>query len=195
MDMIDKLAQAGKLTPEQVARVRERVYTFMKLAHDNPEFHREAMKKLGADWGRLGQEVSKNVVSGIALAGTLGVVSAGIGAGQEALRRYTAKRDLQTGFDNMLAANPELKRMGDKKRMQAIYTTLHTFNPDYAKDPLVSGTFVDNALAQERVDVGMINSVVDAQDKIRKGRPVLPDLLGPMSAVASIASNLQKQKP
>lgn len=192
MDMIEKLAEAGKLTPEQVARVRERVYDFMKLAHDDPEFHREAMEKLSVDWGRLGTEIGKNVISGVALAGALGVVSVGVGAGQDALKAYTSKRELKDGFATMLAANPGLKRQGDPKRMKAIYSTLHRFNVDYAKDPLVAGTFVDNAMAQERVDVGTINAVVDAQAKIQKGRPQPPDFLQPMNAIVSIAKNLQK---
>jgi hypothetical protein len=191
MDMIEKLAAAGKLTPEQVARVRKTVYEFMKTAHDDPAFHREAMEKLAVNWGQLGTEVGKNVVSGVALAGALGVISAGVGAGQEAIKSFTRKKDVREGFDTMLAANPTLKG-GDKGRMKAIYSTLHNFNPDYAKDPLVAGTFVDNAMAQERVDVGTINSVVEAQSKIRQGKQPGPDFLGHMGAISGIAKNLQK---
>jgi len=166
MDFVDKLASAGKLTPDQVQRIRQDVYEFMKHADENPDFHREALSKLGATGGQFWKDLGIGTAAGVAAT----AIATGLGlAGKKGLEhyeKYRNKHDFKAQYDSMLATNPHLKNH-DQNRVKIIFGTLQTFNPAYAKDPLVAGTFVQNAIDMDRVDVNTINAIVTAREKLR----------------------------
>lgn len=165
MDIIEKLSSAGELTPEQVRRIRKNVDEFMKAAHADPEFHQEAMDKLGgpvAEWGKM---IGTTVATGLALAGA----TEGVRQGVDFLGRLREKRNLKKSYEQMMGLSPGLKEY-DKNRVQAAFATLSNFNPAYAKDPIVAGTFVQNAMDMNRIDVGTINALVSSRAQLDKDK-------------------------
>lgn len=72
-----------------------------------------------------------------------GAVAAGIAYALAGDMYDAAKRGITKtrNYQNMLAANPELKQMPAKQVQQA-FSVLHHFNPEFASDPTVSGAWV-----------------------------------------------------
>lgn len=165
MDIIEKLSSAGELTPEQAQRIRKNVEAFMKTAHADPEFYHEAMDKLGggvADWGKM---IGTTLATGLALAGA----TEGVRQGVDALGRLREKRNLKKSYEQMMNLSPGLKDH-DKTRVQAAFQTLSNFNPAYARDPIVAGTFVQNAMDMNRIDVNTINTLVSSRAQMDKDK-------------------------
>jgi hypothetical protein len=70
----------------------------------------------------------------------------------------------------MLRENPDLQKhpMG-AKAVQGVFSTLHRFNPEFAGDPLVAGTFVRNHLESadpKRIDIGTLTNLVSARKNL-----------------------------
>lgn len=174
MDFLDNLASEGKLDSAQVSRIRRNTYEFMKTAHDNPNFHREALMKLSGV-GKTVKSFSKSVgkrlenaapdlvAQMLASAAIVGGAAAGTGI-YKALRDPVERR---SSFKNMINMAPKLKAQ-DPEMVRAAFNTLHRFNPGYAKDPLVAGTFVQNALDWERIDMTQVNALVKADSDMKK---------------------------
>jgi hypothetical protein len=72
------------------------------------------------------------------------------------------------GYRRMMKENPWLEEQDDKT-VKKFYSTLHRFNPEMAKDPLVAGSYMKQRL-QFR-DVGIqptdVASLVDVQKKLQ----------------------------
>lgn len=103
------------------------------------------------------------------LAGGIGLALAG-DATDWIRRGLTKSRD----YKRMLASNPDLKEK-PANQVQAIFSTLHRFNPDFASDPVVSGSFVRNHvdLAGEgagAVGLDSMKNLVDARKNLHESK-------------------------
>lgn len=195
--VIKKLAAEGRLTPEQAANAEARANAFVKAAQANPRLMEEAMEKLGLGnplggalrnlWkGFRSPFVQEEAPKGIAgaIGSSMGhllpptlastIVLGGLGLGTEAGRSLVSgtKDHIQKarGFKSMIEANPALKEY-DSEAVQRAYNTLHRFNPSYASDPLVAGTFVATAVDQARMDTGTVNQLVRARRELSSASP------------------------
>jgi hypothetical protein len=160
MGIIEKLASAGYLTGEQATRARENARAFIAEMDSDPSFPKSA----GFGGDVMGHLDPAKTVAGIISAGL--IVGAATG-GRDIYDAVKGKITHHRSFGKMMEMNPALKNH-DKKMVNAAFNTLHRFNPDYASDPLVAGTFVQNALDMSRVDVGTVNSLVDANSKLQR---------------------------
>lgn len=165
--IVEKLASGGHLTEEQVERIGETVHEFMKEAQENPELMRESLEKLGFGETMMSHPIAGRVLKGLALGAGSALGVAGVGAGITAIQDL--KRDLEKAryYKTMLEHNPELKGQGvDSKMVQRHFNTLYKFNPEYATDPMVAGTYVVNSLEMARPNLDMINNMVRARKDI-----------------------------
>lgn len=130
-----------------------------------------AMKSFGKSVGGGALSVGK----GVALTAMSGIGLALAGDAYDAIRRGITKT---RNYKGMLASNPDLK---DKPahQVQAIFSTLHRFNPDFASDPVVSGSFVRQhvELAQGEegsgaVGLDALKSLVDARKGLTESRRI-----------------------
>jgi len=167
--LLEKLAQSG-LTEEQVQRAQERAEDFLKAASSNGSLRKELMEKMGfSPWSTVksvGQTAGKMFapVMGQTLAYT--AAGAALGGGAFAARRGYEAIESRLGkakaYKEMVEARPELKDR-DPKAVQRAFDSLYRFNPRYAKDPLVAGSFVDSVSSSERLDLGTVNALVSAR--------------------------------
>lgn len=182
MDLVEKMASEGLLTEEQVERIGRNVRDFMAEVDRNPALLKEATEKL-AGWQSYVKQLPENAGFGqralahakdlapFALA-TSGMGLA-MGYGHEAAKKgLTAVSDMYSkhkAYKTMLEENPELAK-ADPNVTQKAFNTIYRFNPHYAKDPLVAGTFVKNVIDQERMDIGTVSNLVQAHKHINESR-------------------------
>lgn len=170
--VMDKVAQLG-LTREQAERAQQRADSLLKQASEDPALYKELMEKLGLNpWGgmkRIGR-TARDWFPGM-MGQTLALTAAGaaVGGGAHLAR---AAVDATTGsigkakaYQDMMEARPELREK-DPKAVQRAFDSLYRFNPQYAKDPLVAGSFVDSVSSNERLDVGTVNTLVAARKNL-----------------------------
>lgn len=113
----------------------------------------------------------------LALVGGAGIAGGGKlwHMGADALA-HTGK---QKAFDQMLREDPELKRMhsSNPKKVRAHFNTLFRFNPEMAKDPLVSSSFVKGTAQQDFLAHKTVGDLIEARAKMRPDKPIsLPSL-------------------
>lgn len=125
-----------------------------------PGMGRSAGEFARSTGGRIGAEIPKAI--GGAVAG-LGVAAAGAAAGKiyEAL---TKRRD----FKAMLEHNPQLAdaHAQDPKGFNQLYSTLRTMNPEFARDPLVAGSYMDRMVQNPSGIGGMATELLGARDRM-----------------------------
>ena len=170
---LKKLAADGIITEEQAERAEAWAKDFMKLAAEDPDLELEALKKLA--YNAFLKDVGKNVVIGLATALAAGAVTAGMGKAKQIFSDAKKPREMETGFQSMMQAAPHLRSV-DENKARGAFRTLHTFNPHYAQDPLVAGTFVQQAMDVERMDLPMVNQLVETNWKIQQGKRAPSDL-------------------
>jgi hypothetical protein len=94
-------------------------------------------------------------------------------AGQLAAEAYGGIRGAVQkahGFKSMIKHNPSLAKH-DRKKVQAIYNTLHNVSPDLAKDPVVSSSWVNRMMYQdEYVDPRTMSDLATAQQRMSQSR-------------------------
>lgn len=121
---------------------------------------RGAAQAAGAvDWKRGAKFVAGAAAAGIAL--NLG------GDMYEAVKRGLTKG---RHYKAMLEANPELRAKGNLPFVKRHFNTLHKFNPEYASDPHVAGSYIKSNVDLESDDIGAIHSLVKARAEIQKAR-------------------------
>lgn len=183
MNLVEKLASEGLLTSEQVERIGRNVSDFLDRFDNDPGFRKEAMEKLG--WENLVKALKDKPNAGFferayaqahdvapLLAGSVGLGALLGGAtdlGHKALGALQKKVHKARSYKTMMEKNPNLSE-ADPVTVEDAFNTLYRFNPTYAEDPLVAGTFVKNILDQERVDIGTISNLVAARKQIVDAR-------------------------
>jgi len=134
-----------------------------KAAMADPDFREAAqmMSKEGSFW--------KNVAvgtAGLALAPVAyGVGQMGVGAVQKAYQSLTEGKQKAQAYSEMMKVHKKQLGSEDKSKIQTAFNSLWGLNPDMAKDPLVSGTYVTKA-----IDYGGVTTQEAAQlIQARKG--------------------------
>ena len=167
--VLEKLAQAG-LTGEQIQGAQARAEGVLKEANRDMAFRKELLEKMGfAPWETakrtFGPALGKSMAA-VAAGGLIGLGATAAQKGYEAVEKGMGKAQ---AYKDMMSARPELKDR-DPKAVQRAFDSLYRFNPSYAKDPLVAGSFVDSVSSSERLDLGTVNSLVTAR-KSMSGTP------------------------
>jgi hypothetical protein len=111
------------------------------------------MKKAGM-MGGAATQLGVNIGSGIAMALA--------GDMYNAMKRGITK---STYYRNMLDANPDLKQM-DAKDVQNAFSTLHQFNPEFASNPHVAGSYVRKNAQFPEFDATQLNNLVSSHKNI-----------------------------
>lgn len=177
--LLEKLAQSG-LTKEQAQRAQQRAEGFLKDASSNWALKKELMEKMGfAPWEGLktvGQTAGRMFAPALGQSLAYAGAGAALAGGSIAARKGYEAIDRRLGkakaYNEMVQARPELKDR-DPKAVQRAFDSLYRFNPSYAKDPLVAGSFVDSISSSERLDLGTANALVTAR-KGMEGAPFDP---------------------
>lgn len=180
MSLVEKLAAEGHLTPEQVERIGENVRNFMDELDRNPALKKEAMEKLS--W----RSAVKNLPEEAGLfrragayaqdmaplfLGSAALTAAGTAASKlsrEGVNALSNSINKSRSYQKMLEEHPQLAD-ADPNQTEKVFNTLYTFNPHYAKDPLVAGTFVKNVMDQERLDIGSVGNLVSSRKALESG--------------------------
>jgi hypothetical protein len=181
VSVIEKLAREGHLTAEQVDRIGRSVADVLEAVERDPALRKEAMEKLGFGTflkdpslrkgfmrKTLGHmyDIAPMAAGGVALGGLVGAAQTlgekGIGAAAGSIQKASR-------YKKMVQENPDLAE-ADPNVTQRAFDTLHKFNPEYASDPMVAGTFVRNAVDQERIDIAAVNSLVQARKNMADQR-------------------------
>lgn len=139
----------------------------------------------------------RHFTRGLEAAGTAaGVAAAGIAVskGYDAIRDRIQK---PRAFKGMLGGSPGLKKM-DQKAVQMTFNSLYALNPEMAKDPLISASFVERHVGKaEGMSAG---AFIDPQTAhlVQKGRP--REMESPImrafstAGASSIADSVKGQK-
>jgi hypothetical protein len=122
-------------------------------------------KLTGGDMRSLGMNVGGKALGGAIGVGA-GLIGAGVGvAAQKLYDAATKARD----FRMMLEHNPDLEEMQQEKPklFNQAYSTLRTFNPMFAKDPIVAGSYMRNMMTDPLHAGGVVEKSLDYRDKMR----------------------------
>ena len=206
MNFIEKLAAEGHLTEEQVERIGRNVSEFMDAVRRDPSLRKEAMEKLalglptyfkdpilrktfmqkamGHAW-----DVAPLAAGAAAIGGAFGLAKKvgdlGVGTARDKIQKARA-------YKEMVNENPSLQHV-DPNVTQKAFNTLYRFNPEYAADPMVAGTFVRNVADQERLDIGTVNSLVQARRNLAD-RGQGPDYMGMAQTMGKITEEQRKAR-
>lgn len=178
-DVITKLAEAGHLTKERADEIRNTVAEFEKLAREDPEFHAEALEKIGGPFGVKAMDTAK-MLGGVALIG--GAMNL-IGDVYDTAKGAITK---SIHYKKMIEANPQF-RSADSGTIQRHFSTLHTFNPDYAADPSIAGEYISQRLEREGMDFNQLKNIIDAGKSLQgQRRQSMSEYLTSPSTVAGM---------
>ena len=186
MNLLEKLASEGKLTPEQVERIGRNVAEFKKAAEEDPKFRAEAKEKLAGFFDHINWK---------ATAGTM-AAAAGIQAGSNVIndvyQNVKGSVAKARNYKDMINANPELSRMNSRE-VQRHFSTLHKFNPDYASDPNVAGQYIQDSIQMERTPLEQVNALVKSRSDMAKARQ--SEQQGGMFDTSAMPAGLIQTKP
>lgn len=156
---------------------------------DRMNYLMEKAATLGARWDQFAKNSpmaakALGAVGGGA-AGVAGAALAGIAYSLAGDMYESAKRGLTKSrdFKSMLQENPDLKSLPSKS-VQRAFSVLHRFNPEFASDPVVAGSFVrrsatfgDDGMAG---DTKMLGELIQSRKNLgdMKKIPQVPDWKG-----------------
>ena len=181
MSHLGKSACAG-LTEEQAQRAKERAESLLKEASGDPKLFKELMEKMGfSPWeaaksfgsatGKWLPGLAAQTAAGMLVGGAIGV---GGSMMRKSVEATAGKLGKAKAYKQMIEARPELREK-DPKRVQMAFDSLYRFNPEYAKDPLVASSFVDNVATSERLDLNQVNALVSARKSMTDTAGAGPD--------------------
>lgn len=150
---------------------------WVQFANESPKAAEELQKEAN-DMGKWTQFAQRNPFAAKALgavgggaAGVAGAALAGIAYSLAGDMYDSVKRGLTKSRDykNMMQDNPDLKQL-DPRQVQRAFSVLHKFNPEFASDPIVAGSFVRRAATFEG-DVGFtapreLKELIDARKSL-----------------------------
>ena len=190
--VVEKLAASGHLTGEQVERVGTRVQSFMEELRGDPALMEKAAKSMG--FMEAAMPALKTLGFGAGVGIGAGALSLGAGAIGDAIGKHRDSIDKAKHYKEMIEVNPELADSNaDATMVQRHFNTLHKFNPEYASDPVVAGTYVQNALEFSRPNIEAINNLVNARKNLAQSKPqsMLPGMVG--AGVGEATTTFAKQ--
>lgn len=173
-DIIEKLAEAGHLSDDQIERINRRVADFIKAAEKDPELYAEAQEKVGSFFDTLatgakgfGKAVGQQTAAAAAGALALGVVGGTSALAGEAYRSMKESREKAKAYKDMMADAGDRLEGIPPKQIQQSFNTLHATNPDYAKDPVVAAEFIRETSRSEAYPFQLLKMMGDS----RRDRP------------------------
>jgi hypothetical protein len=103
-------------------------------------------------------------VIGAGASAAVGAGVAGVGAAAAHIHDAATKR---RDFVRMMDLNPDLHdaHARDPKLFAQMYSSLRTFNPAFARDPLVAGTFL-RRMSESVVPGGVLTEALSLRDKV-----------------------------
>lgn len=105
---------------------------------------------------------------GLALgAGLIGAANVGMGAIAKAYQSLTEGRDKAQAFSEMMSSHKQLGQE-DKRKVQQAFNTLYRFNPEAARDPLTSGSFVQKAVDYGAVTTDEVGKIIKSRKELRE---------------------------
>jgi len=107
--------------------------------------------------GRFG-----NAAAGIAAGAATGIAYSLAGDMFESLKRGISKTH---NYRSMLKENPDLKDL-PAKNVQKAFSTLHRFNPEFAGDPTVAGSFVRRQSQFPEFDTNQLANLIGARKNL-----------------------------
>lgn len=180
MSVIDKLAEAGYLSDEQVSRVQDNARAFVEALEADPVLRKEAEMKLAAPvmMGAM-DDIARSpsfmdvLKKGLKYTGAGALLAGGALAGEAAVRHgFQAIHGALTKgkyYKQMIEANPDLGEE-NAKHVQRAFNTLHKFNPEFASDPLVAGGYVRSAVQMGQFPAQTARELVSARKDMASTR-------------------------
>ena len=135
----------------------------------NPVDDYLSMKKEAVNWGQIGHTALEGAAGGIAGAGVLAL-------GAAALKALGAMRKRKE-FSGMMGANPDLSEFHreNPKQFNQHYNSFRGMNPRFAKDPVVSGTYMRSmSMSPETAGKAIVESMESAGKAQRGVRMKVP---------------------
>lgn len=101
-----------------------------------------------------------------------GAMAAGVALNLGGDLYEAAKRGLTKGrhYKKMLEANPDLRGKAKTPFVRRHFNTLHRFNPEYAGDPNVAGSYVRQNMEMATDDLNGIHALVKARRDVQSAR-------------------------
>lgn len=205
--LLQKMAAINMLDEVQIAAVRERANALAERvvkAGLSPKKFQAGLEKRAQ--GPLAPPVSITGKQALILAGVgLGaaalqpLLSHGLTKGVDAISRALTKGG---DFKKMMESNPGLAEL-DSTMVNRAFSTLHRFNPEYASDPLIAGSWIRRNVewAPGEMPMDVVRDLVGARKTIREGRPRMDvdlgftrDLAGEVVAPPDVARSAYLQQ-
>lgn len=111
-------------------------------------------QRMGHAAGQLG--------GGLAMGVAGGILTAIAGDAYDAIKRGLTKG---RNFKAMIEENPDLKQLPSKD-VQRAFSVLHQFNPEFASNPTVAGSFVRRQAQFAEFDPNQLNTLVGARNNL-----------------------------
>ena len=173
-------------SPEECALARKSADSLVKRASYDETAHRtlrQFKKKIAFDVASAAQNVGESVGASALAALGFGAANALVDQTGKAINAMGEKKRKQQAYVNMMAINEELQQ-ADPERVGLAFDTLYTFNPDYAKNPLVASEFVQQVIDSARLPINTVNDLVRARDSIARANSSAPYLRPDMAPIA-----------
>jgi hypothetical protein len=192
-----------------VDRIGHNVRDFMAEVDKNPALLKEATEKL-AGWQsyvkklpeeatfmqRAGAHAKDLAPFALATSGLGLAMGYGHDAARSAVKGMSDVYSKHQAYKTMLEENPALVN-ADPNVVQKAFNTIYKFNPHYAKDPLVAGTFVKNVIDQDRMDIGTVSNLVQAHKFMNEAKSgkggIGPDFFRQSIPQVGTADKLQRE--
>jgi len=170
MSVVEKLA--NHLTDEQMEKVGHRVRRFMEEVRNDPQFRAEVLEKTAI---MTDPTKMKTLLGLLAGGGAIGIGSGLAATAYNKISKGIETRQLAAQkpkyYKAMIEANPDLGSSEVSARdVQKHFNTLFKFNPQYASDPVVAGTYVTNSLEMARPSLDTVNNLVQARRNMIEAR-------------------------
>ena len=103
-------------------------------------------------------DFGKAMVGGLGAGAATAVIGAGAMGAKALFNAATKSRN----FRKMLEHTPDLHdhHQADPKRFNQMYSSLHTMNPNFAKDPIVAGTYMRQMVENPLTAGGILTQTV-----------------------------------
>lgn len=159
------------LTPKQLEKIAsaasEMADEFMHLLKRHPELAKDVAHRMRGMVPVTWRDFGGQLAMGAAMGGGGLLAMKGINAISEKVHDARLSLGKAKAYKTMLDANPQLSENGvDATAVQRHFDTLYRFNPQYAQDPSVAGTYVQNAIEMARPSLDTINNLVGARKNL-----------------------------
>lgn len=156
-----------------VTNMADMVQTLRKQAEFDPEV-RDNLRKMAGFAGSVAKNLENEgryafkdfLPHALATAAVMGTVGLANDAISDTISGVKSSISRYRNFNKMLDKHPNLKSHSNRTLVQDAFNTLHTLNPTYASDPLVSGSYVKRVIDSEGVDMNMLGALATSNKAI-----------------------------